>query len=63
MIIQNSGMDGKTNFTFTVSRDDYQKTLAFLDKIMPELGAEKVIGDNKIAKLSIVGLGMRSHAV
>ena len=62
MIVQNVATDGKTNFTFTVNRDDYQKTLDILDKIAVELNARQVMGDNKIAKLSLVGLGMRTHA-
>ena len=62
MIIQNVASDGKTNFTFTVGRDDYQKTLDIIDKTAHELNVRKVIGDNRIGKLSLIGLGMRSHA-
>lgn len=62
MIIQNVGRDGRTDFSFTVNRNDYAKTLDLLkDKILPALGAEDVIGDPKICKVSIVGIGMRSH--
>ena len=62
MIIQNVGKDGKTDFSFTVNRNDYAKTMDLLkDKILPALGAEDVIGDPRICKVSIVGIGMRSH--
>lgn len=62
MIIQNIGEDGTTNFTFTVHRNDYQKALNILQDKATELGARKVQGDSHIAKISIVGIGMRSHA-
>jgi len=62
MIIQNIAENGKTDFTFTVHRDDYLKVISLLDTVAPELGAQRVVGDTKIAKLSIVGVGMRSHA-
>ncbi len=62
MIIQNIGADGTTDFTFTVHRNDYQKTLAILQDVCQELGAKEVTGDDKIVKVSIVGVGMRSHA-
>lgn len=62
MIIQNIGENGKTDFTFTVHRDDYDKTIAELSKIEKDLGISGIVGDAKIAKLSIVGVGMRSHA-
>lgn len=62
MIIQNLGEEGKTDFTFTVDRDDYDLTIKLLNKIIGELGATSVVGDTKIAKLSLVGVGMRSHA-
>jgi len=63
MIIQNVGADKKTtDFTFTVHRNDYQKGLAILQKTANELGAREVIGDERIVKVSIVGVGMRSHA-
>jgi aspartate kinase len=62
MIIQNVGKDGKTDFSFTVNRNDYAKTIDLLkDKVVPVLGATDVIGDPKICKVSIVGIGMRSH--
>ena len=62
MIIQNAGKDSTTDFTFTVHRDDYQRALTLLNEIAKSLGASRVAGDTKIAKLSLVGVGMRSHA-
>jgi aspartate kinase len=62
MIVQNSAADGATDFTFTVSRDDYDLTLKILNEIAETLGAREVRGDRNIVKLSIVGVGMRSHA-
>jgi aspartate kinase len=63
MIIQNLSKDGKTDFSFTVHRNDYQKALDLLKTTLaPALGATEVIGDNRICKVSIVGIGMRSHA-
>lgn len=62
MIVQNIAADQTTDFTFTVHRNDYDKAVAILDKVKVELGARECKGDNKIAKVSIVGVGMRSHA-
>lgn len=62
MIVQNSAADGATDFTFTVSRDDYDLTLKILNEISETLSAREVRGDRNIVKLSIVGVGMRSHA-
>ena len=63
VIIQNVSHDGKTDFSFTVHRNDYAKTVELLEKqVLPTLGAAKVVGDTKICKVSIVGIGMRSHA-
>lgn len=62
MIIQNIGEDGNTDFTFTVHRRDYERALAILQDVDKELGAGGVLGDVKIAKVSLVGVGMRSHA-
>ncbi|MDF1480824.1 aspartate kinase [Extensimonas sp. H3M7-6] len=62
MIIQNVSKDGKTDFSFTVHRNDYARTVDLLkEKVLPKLGAEAVTGDTKICKVSIVGIGMRSH--
>ena len=63
MIIQNVAADEKTtDFTFTVHRNDYEKALAILKKTAGELGAREVSGDDAIIKISVVGVGMRSHA-
>ena len=62
MIIQNIADDATTDFTFTVHRNDYQRAKTLLDQTCVELGARKVTGDNAIVKVSIVGVGMRSHA-
>ena len=63
MIVQNVGADGKaTDFTFTVHRNDYEKAYDLLKKTAEKVGAREVTGDNKIVKISLVGVGMRSHA-
>ena len=62
VIVQNVAADNTTDFTFTVHRNDYEATQKVLEKVASELGAREVVGDNKIAKVSIVGVGMRSHA-
>ena len=62
VIIQNVGHDGRTDFSFTVHRNDYQRTMDLLKtSVAPGIGAEQVTGDSKICKVSIVGIGMRSH--
>jgi len=61
MIIQNVGHDGTTDFSFTVNRGEYAKAQAILEKVKAELGAREIVGDNKICKVSAVGVGMRSH--
>lgn len=62
MIIQNIIVEGKTDFTFTVNRDDYQQALAIAQACANNLNAQGVSGNTKIAKLSLVGIGMRTHA-
>ncbi len=62
MIIQNIADDATTDFTFTVHRNDYECAKAILEATCAQLGARKVTGDNSIVKVSIVGVGMRSHA-
>jgi len=62
MIIQNIGADDTTDFTFTVHRDEYARVIDFLKSRGEELGARSVTGNDRIVKLSIVGVGMRSHA-
>jgi aspartate kinase len=62
MIIQNTGADGTTDFTFTVNKNEMKKALIILqEKVQPEIGAREINGDDKIAKVSVVGVGMRSH--
>ena len=62
MIIQNTGADGATDFTFTVHKNEMNKALAILrDKVQNFIKAREIIGDDKIAKVAVVGVGMRSH--
>ncbi|HET6828828.1 MAG TPA: aspartate kinase, partial [Ramlibacter sp.] len=62
VIIQNVSHDGKTDFSFTVHRNDYARTLDVLKtKVLPTLGTDRLEGDTRICKVSIVGIGMRSH--
>lgn len=62
MIIQNTGADGTTDFTFTVHKNEMNKALSILrDKVQSHIGAREISGDDKIAKVSIVGVGMKSH--
>ncbi len=63
MIVQNQSVAGTTDFTFTVHRNEFNRTLALLKgTIAPAVGASEVLSDDKVAKVSIVGIGMRSHA-
>lgn len=62
MIVQNTGADGLTDFTFTVKREDYDRARQLLKPVVEEIKAREIGGDNTIAKVSIVGVGMRSHA-
>ena len=62
MIVQNVSHDNTTDFTFTVHRNEYDAALKILENTASEIGAREVVGDIKIAKVSIVGVGMRSHA-
>jgi len=62
MIVQNVGEDGTTDFTFTVHRNDYEKALGLLQKTGRKLGARRTRGNDSIVKISLVGVGMRSHA-
>ena len=61
MIIQNVGNEGTTDSSFTVPRGDYQRTLNILNEVQKNIGAQIVDGDNTVCKVSIVGVGMRSH--
>ncbi len=62
MIVQNVGQDGTADFTFTVHRNDYAKALEILERVGGELGARETRGNRDIVKVSLVGVGMRSHA-
>jgi aspartate kinase len=63
MIIQNAGADGLTDFSFTVHRNEYQKALDVLNNVVKgHIKAREIRGDNKVCKVSLVGVGMRSHA-
>lgn len=62
MIIQNVSVDGTTDFSFTVHRNEFNKAMDILkNQVQPHIGARDVIGDNRTAKVSVVGVGMRSH--
>ncbi len=62
MIIQNVGVDGSTDFSFTVHRNEFDKAMDVLkNQVQSHIGARDVVGDNKTAKVSVVGVGMRSH--
>ncbi|WP_434778435.1 aspartate kinase [Neisseria sp. Ec49-e6-T10] len=62
MIIQNAGENGTTDFSFTVPKDEYHRAMKILTELQPVLGATQIDGDNAVAKVSIVGVGMRSHS-
>ena len=62
VIVQNVGSDGCTDFTFTVNRNDYLLALETVEQFAGETGAREVLGDDRICKISLVGVGMRSHA-
>ncbi|GMR07734.1 MAG: aspartate kinase [Gammaproteobacteria bacterium] len=62
MIVQNIAEDGSTDFTFTVHRGDFKKALGILEGLAKEVKAREATGDDNIVKLSLVGVGMRSHA-
>ncbi len=62
MIIQNVAQDGTTDVTFTVNRDEYPEAMSLLNKTAKELNARDVVGDDTLAKIAIVGVGMRSHS-
>jgi aspartate kinase len=62
MIIQNQSLEGKTDFTFTVPRGEYSRAMAVLDQsVKQHIGAANILGDSKVSKVSVVGVGMRSH--
>jgi aspartate kinase len=62
MIVQNTSEDGSTDLTFTVAKPDFQKSMKLVSEVARHIGAEKVLGDENISKVSIVGVGMRNHA-
>jgi aspartate kinase len=62
MIVQNTSEDGITDLTFTVPKSEFQQTLKMVSDVARDIGAESVLGDENIAKVSIIGVGMRSHA-
>ncbi len=62
MIIQNTRKGGLTDLTFTVPKSDYQKAMAIQKEVAESIGTEQVLGDEQIAKVSVIGLGMRSHS-
>ncbi|KMY67297.1 aspartate kinase [Desulfocarbo indianensis] len=62
VIIQNTSVDGTTDLTFTVPKTDYKKAMGLLSTVCSEIGAKEVLGDPNIAKVSIIGIGMRNHA-
>jgi aspartate kinase len=61
MIIQNASVDGMTDFSFTVPRNDYQKAMEIARTVQEHIKARDIVGDNKVCKVSLVGVGMRSH--
>ena len=61
VIIQNASVDGLTDFSFTVPRNDFMKSMEIGRKVQAHIGARDIVGDNKVCKVSIVGVGMRSH--
>jgi aspartate kinase len=62
MIIQNTDLGGKTDLTFTVPKSDYKQTLEFANRVANEIGAKEVRGDDDIAKVSVIGVGMKNHS-
>ena len=62
MIVQNTALDGRTDFTFTVRRQDFSAAMRLVRKVRDRVGGRDVVGDDAIVKLSVVGVGMRSHA-
>jgi aspartate kinase len=61
MIIQNASVQGHTDFSFTVHRNDYEKAMSIVRNVASHVGAKDLVGDNRICKVSMVGVGMRSH--
>jgi aspartate kinase len=61
MIIQNASLAGLTDFSFTVPRNDYNRSMEIARKVQAHIGAKDIVGDNRVCKVSVVGVGMRSH--
>jgi aspartate kinase len=61
MIIQNASVEGHTDFSFTVPRNDYARAMGIARKVQEHINAKAIVGDNKVCKVSMVGVGMRSH--
>jgi aspartate kinase len=61
VIIQNASVDGITDFSFTVHRNDYSKSMEIAKMVQAHIGAKDIVGDNRVCKVSLVGVGMRSH--
>jgi aspartate kinase len=62
MIIQNTRAEGKTDLTFTVPRNDFKRSIEIEKKVAEDIGAEDVFGDQNIAKVSVIGVGMKDHS-
>jgi aspartate kinase len=62
VIIQNASTEGLTDFSFTVHRNEYKRAMQILEKVKADIKAKGVVGDDRIAKVSLVGIGMRTHA-
>ena len=62
MIIQNTRAGGQTDLTFTVPRSDFKKAMSIEERVADEIGADEVFGDETIAKVSVIGVGMRNHS-
>ncbi|HEV2333452.1 MAG TPA: ACT domain-containing protein, partial [Gammaproteobacteria bacterium] len=62
MIVQNVARDGRLDFSFTIHRNDYPQVMDILQAKLGEIGAESLKGNDRVVKLSVVGVGMRSHA-
>jgi aspartate kinase len=61
VIIQNASVEGHTDFSFTVNRNDYARAMDIAKKVQAHIGAKDIVGDNRVCKVSMVGVGMRSH--
>ena len=62
MIIQNMRSGGQTDLTFTVPETDFKQAMAIAEQVAKEIGAEEVLGDQNIAKVSVIGVGMKNHS-